>query len=206
MRYFLSIFFTLFSTFTLFSCDQRDSYRHYSEVIIEPAAQPPMMNPHAQMQNIPMHDAGDTPTTSSPLSWTTPQGWSEQKSSGMRIATLTPVNDAKSVECTIVSLGAEAGSIAPNIVRWAGQIQVHLDAAGQKKFIDELLVLKTSQGFNVTVADFSSLLKSDTDPSMLAAILSLEGKTIFIKMTGPKNKIVPYREDFLSLCQSIRHE
>lgn len=196
----------IIAVFFLTSCGPNDSYRHYSEVVIEPAAQPRMRNPHAQMQNIPMHDAGDTPTTSSPLSWTIPKGWSEQKSSGIRVATLIPVDDAKTVECTIVSLGAEAGSIAPNIVRWAGQIHVNLDAAGQKKFIGELIVLKTSQGFNVTVADFSPLLKSDTDPSMLAAILSVEDKTIFIKMTGPKNKIVPYREDFFSLCQSIRHE
>src|SRR3989338_2393172 len=84
------------------SCEKSESVRSYEEVIIEPSGQaksmtlPPMHPPVTQ--TVPEESMEEAP---SPLIWTLPEGWSEEKGSGMRLATMKPYPDNADIVCTV---------------------------------------------------------------------------------------------------------
>jgi len=178
------------------SCEQPITSREYEEIVTAPAS-----DPHDFMRNVP--NAAEQQLRP-PLSWEVPQGWSEEKGSGMRLATFRDQND--SVECSIVSLGGQAGGLQSNAARWMNQINVSVPAGNQlNAFLSRQQKLKTKGGFALTIIDLSELSQGEQAPSMIAAITDLEDKTIFVKMTGSRKNVIAHRGQFISLCQSLDH-
>ena len=176
------------------SCGKGETVRKYKEKETVPASRPKTTpgagTAHAQFQ------------------WKTPEGWIEDKtSSGFRLAafTIKSQNNESTALCTIVPLQGEAGGLKANIERWLGQISEETvppaDAVerllkAQEKFL-------TVGQFPGVLIDFTDLTIKPTDKSILAAVISVNGNSIFIKMTGEKSLLSDNREKFKALCQSF---
>lgn len=196
------------------ACDDRRSLRQYEEIALN--AEPPVKpNPHASM----MMDMGQGMQTQDPamqamlsssisqvnLTWETPQGWTEEKGTGMRMATFT-TTDADPITCTIVSLGGGSGGVEANVQRWLGQLALDVSDQSFAQFMDKQSTLQSAGGLEVRLIDFRSLhsTNDETQPSMLAGIIERDEQTIFIKMTGSRRSINQNQEPFKSLLTSLK--
>ena len=207
----------------LVSCDQAPEKRRYEEIVIKNASPRPMMDmmgagedPHAFMRNmpsapdmkdIPINDELTASVTKAPLSWQTPEGWQEKAGSGMRVATFIINDKNQKAECSIVSLGKEAGTLQSNAVRWAQQINILVsDHSAFDRFLSAQPSLKTKDGTAFKLVDFTSLQDREGEvvPSMIAAIVSYPDKTVFVKLAGSKRAVSTNREKFKIFCQSLK--
>ena len=178
----------------LTSCERPITSREYEEIVIAPDS-----DPHDLLRSAPN---AAKQQLSLPLSWDVPQGWLEEKGSGMRLATFRDQND--SIECSIVSLGGQAGGLQSNVARWMDQIYVHVPAEDQfKEYLSRQKVLKTKGEFSITVIDLTEYSDDQLSLSMIGAIAELEDKTIFVKMTGNRKDVIANRNQFESLCRSL---
>jgi len=105
------------------SCERPVISREYEEIVTAPAS-----DPHDFMRSVPVPFIKEQPSDSS-LSWEVPQGWFEEKGSGMRLVTFRAQNGT--VECSIISLGGQAGGLQSNVTRWMGQINIDVPADDQ---------------------------------------------------------------------------
>jgi hypothetical protein len=142
-----------------------------------------------------------------PLTWKTPEGWTEEKGSSMRLATFRAEGKNGSIECSIVSLGGQAGGLESNVIRWIRQINAPVPSQDQlKDFLNRQSVIKTDGDFSMTVIDLTELIDPNQEQasSMMGAIAELADQTIFVKMTGSRDAVIENHELFVSLCQSLK--
>jgi hypothetical protein len=124
----------------------------------------------------------------------------------MRLVTFKSVG-ADNIECSIVSLGGEAGGLEANVIRWLGQLEIkEPDSNNLKEFINSQEKIKSSQGFEMVLVDFTKLQTKENPQkqSMMATILNNNDSTVFIKMSGSKKSVMDNRAAFKALCQSIQ--
>ena len=186
---------------------------------------------HAQFRNNPQNPDGSMPSDEThsnlrpgtqgqedmlmnsvaavPIRWTAPQGWTEQKGSGMRVVTFLNVNKDFPVETTIVSLAGQAGGVAANIVRWMQQLKMPVPSDHDlMEFIASSEKIQTASGLSLVFFDFTRL-QNDAGPeapSMFAAIVEGQETQIFIKMTGSKHSVIANIEQFKALIHSLKVE
>ncbi len=159
-----------------------------------PATMPPMMQPAR------MDSAGAAAT----VHWKTPDGWNETRGSGMRVATFSMPSGGPDQTCTIVVLGGAAGGLEANVARWIGQLNMKSLAEDEMKtFVAKQQTFKSDGGFDVFVADLTTLAPGDAAASMLAAIASIDDSTCFVKLTGTSGKLKTEKEIFMRLCRSL---
>lgn len=116
----------------------------------------------------------------------------------------------KDAECTIIPLAGEAGGIRGNVERWLNQLALPpLTGKNLERFLDGSPKWKSADGWPALAFDFTTLAAadSDSDPiSGMAAMIRAPGETVFIKITGDRERIIENRERFLALCRSIRKQ
>lgn len=163
-------------------------------------------DPHAFLKAQPMTDSmGDS--TESPVTWKVPDGWKEGPGGGMRLASFRS-NQDPGIDVSIVSLGGMAGGVSANVSRWMNQL--HLPALTEEelnKFLAKQKKFKTDSGLPVTLIDLTMLQEKEdqkTQPGMLAALIEIPNKTVFVKMTGTVDEIDRNREAFQDLCRSLK--
>lgn len=154
-------------------------------------------------------DAGSAPQRAH-FKWVTPGGWTEEKKSpGFRLAAFSIKSNIQTREtvsqCTIIPLQGEAGGLKANVERWLSQISGK--AAPPAGAVDKLLqaqekFLAGSQ-FPGVIIDFTAVTPNPTDITILAGVITVNGNSIFIKMTGEKSQLVENKEKFKALCQSF---
>ncbi len=145
-------------------------------------------------------------TSSIDFKWIAPQGWTEKPGGGMRLVTFT-ANDSSPIECSIVSLGGMAGGLEANIRRWMGQINMPEIPEDQfNAFLQKQEEIKSEGGLTINLVDLTALQNKEPQeaPSMIAGILTIEDKTVFVKMTGTKKAVQEEKEHFRQLCQSLQ--
>ncbi len=140
-----------------------------------------------------------------PLIWQAPKEWQEVKGSGLRLVTFQSAQDF-SVECSIISLGGMAGGLESNIRRWMGQINLNVSDAEFEQFMQSQEKITSEGKLLISLVDFTKLQSKNFEdaPSMIAGILNVEEKTVFIKMTGSKVAVEHHRNNFKQLCQSLQ--
>ena len=141
------------------------------------------------------------------LSWTTPEGWQEEKGGGMRVATFKAGVGDLAVETSVISLAGSAGGMAANVSRWMGQLNLDIPSAVElDKFIERQEKITTPSGLAVTLIDFTQLQNDDQseDPSMIAAVVEGTGNQVFIKMTGSKQAVLKNFDAFKALVGSLK--
>jgi len=208
---------------TLASCEKLNISREYDEIVIKSPSKIPMGiqdDPHAFMGfNHPdisqamqlsagentqeMQKALDASVVRPPLSWETPNGWIQQKGSGMRLATFKAESKSGPVQCSLISLGGQAGGIESNVLRWMKQIKVQVPGnEPMKKFLSRQEDIITKGEFSIKIINLAEI-SQDKAPSMIAAIAEIKSMTIFVKMTGSKEATIEQFESFKRLIQSL---
>lgn len=142
-----------------------------------------------------------------PLSWKTPEGWKESPGGGMRLVSFTSADKNNPVECTIISLGGQAGGLESNAARWMRQVNIAVpDAPAMEQFLAAQKKIKTKDGFDATIIDLTQLQSQDDlkSPSMVAAIIALPDMTVFVKMTGTRGAVLKNRDKFATLYESLK--
>ena len=142
-----------------------------------------------------------------PLSWATPEGWQESPGSCMRLATFRSADTGDPVECALISLAGDAGGVESNAARWMQQVNIAVpDVPAMEKFLAAQKKIKTPDGFDATVLDLTQLQSQDDleSPSMAAAIIVLPDMTVFVKMTGTRGAVLKNRDQFETLCESLK--
>jgi hypothetical protein len=148
------------------------------------------------------------PVTGGAWRWKKPETWTQEKGTAMRAATFRIPGGKKEAECTIIPLAGEAGGIRANIKRWLDQLALPPMAEKDlERFLDASEKWTSADGWPALAFDFTTLEPSDSASvpiSGMAAMIRTPGETVFIKMTGDRDRIIENRERFLALCRSIR--
>jgi hypothetical protein len=181
----------------------RDEVTHFSVAKSTEAAPPPMGGPAMPGSSAPPGMAGDVAMPPPPehgLAWTLPGGWKDERSGGMRYATLKP-GVAGHLDGSVVVLPGPAGGELPNVNRWRGQIGLPpLDAAA---LATARRVVKSKAG-PLAVYDFTS--EGSKRTRVIAGLVEAGGSTWFVKLTGDADAVAAARADFLKLLESLRLE
>ncbi len=216
LRLFFSLIGLTASSVILTSChNNQPTARHYVEITISaeekietshelPSWHPPIGNMNQSMNNPELAELMKNSMAQIPLKWEVPEGWSEEKGSGMRLVTFRS-NDSDPIECSIVSLGGMAGGLEANLKRWMEQIGLNVSNEKFNEFLKNPSSLKTKDGEGASLFDFTQLQTTGGDQavSMMAIMLSTDETTIFVKMTGHKKAVLQNRAKFISLGESL---
>lgn len=192
----------LFVVLIFTACEEPRDKRIYTETVPEDTPQQTMQAgvPRGAMD---LERIADVPVPQTPLSWETPEGWAEERGSGIRIVTFR-TEGSDPVEVSIVSLSGPAGGLVPNAVRWAGQIGVPADNI--EAFIDRQEEITTQNGLSGRIIDFTGLQPEagGAAPSIIGAVFPLGDDSLFVKMTGSKAAVTAEKSEFRQLLQSLR--
>lgn len=181
------------------SCGDSGKVRKYKEKV-SPAART-----QQDKQESPAPGA-DTMPAHTHFQWDTPEGWNENRApSGFRLAAFTVKSGDMESICTIIPLQGEAGGLKANVTRWLGQITGAMRP--NENTVEKLLKAKetflTKRQFPAVLIDFTPVTPNPTDKSILAGVLTVQGNSIFIKMTGQKSHLIENKVKFKALCQSF---
>ena len=155
--------------------------------------------------DMPVQRAPAAPQPAS-VKWTVPEGWREEASSGMRIAAFAMDRDGAKGTCTIISLGGAAGGLEANVRRWLGQLKVEAPPPNQFfAFLERQERIKSEGGFEGVFVDLTQIGSEEaTADSMLAALFTVDGSTLFVKLAAPRALLIKERDAFTKLCRSLR--
>jgi len=213
--------------FTLFfsSCEQKPQETHYKEIVLQApqvntpnVSQAPQANPtsapavdvlpadpHAGLDMSAMGGLISQPTSQNLLAWGRPEGWKEEAGTHMRMATFHQIADPNAIDCSIIALGGPAGGPEANLSRWMGQLGLQAPDDSLKKLLMSAQDVTTKGGFQAKVFDFTVLQPqgSPSDKSMIAAMITVDQTTVFVKMTGSIGSVKQNKDNFLKLLGSI---
>ncbi len=167
-------------------CSDAGNDRSYSEIVSEKEAPPRVVQPNNANHAVSLH-------------WHSPTGWESGPASGMRLASFQI--DTETL-CTIISLNGSAGEFEANVVRWMGQIGVaDPDDSALQDIMGAIETVPAKDGILFKVVDLTGLTSSGN--STIGSIALLSGKTLFVKLTGPAEKITALKGAYLELLQSF---
>jgi len=155
--------------------------------------------------NVPKEEAPQAPQveTANPtgeITWTAPQGWSEQPANAMRQGSfLVGGENGAKADVSVVGFPGDAGGDLANVNRWRGQVNLPP--------VDETAPNSAQQKIDIggTPAPLFELNeKADGGGhEILAAILHREDKTWFFKMTGDAALVKTQKDTFLNFLKSV---
>jgi hypothetical protein len=167
-------------------CSDAGNDRSYSEIVPDTEA-----SPKAVQQDHADHGAS--------LHWHGPAGWETGPASGIRLASFQI--DSETL-CTIVSLEASAGDLEANVIRWLGQVGItDPNDSDLQDIMEAIETVPAQDGIIFKVVDLTGLTPSGN--STIGSIAHLSGKTLFVKLTGPVEKIKALKGAYLELLQSF---
>ena len=121
----------------------------------------------------------------------------------MRIITFKMGPESRT-ECYVTLLGGQAGGIEDNINRWCRQMGLPGLSSEEIERLPDLQILDQDAKYVELTGTYTDM-GGEVSPEygLLGAICTLPDSTIFIKMTGPEEEVLPERENFKSFCQSL---
>lgn len=150
--------------------------------------------------------AGVPMASSHGIEFTAPQGWTREKERPSRVATLRPPHSTLS-ECTIIVLGGDGGGLAGNVDRWRGQLGLGKLTPDEFAKLPRLPMCGR-EGILIDATGSFEDAKTDrkiAQARMLGAMVALDGRALFVKLTGPEGEIDDrVRDAFRELCASLR--
>lgn len=152
---------------------------------------------------VPKEISSPTPTASSGLRWTLPDGWRRQGGSRpMRLATLEAGPPDRMIEVSVSQLGGDGGGLLANVNRWRGQIG--LDPIKESELL-RLVTAMTIGDTTVQLVDVGADVE-DAERAMFVAIFPQAQRTLFFKLTADRHLVEEHREGFLELIKSVRFD
>jgi hypothetical protein len=155
-----------------------------------PAAAPdPNVMQGRESEVPPASESGD-------LAWELPPGWDAKAGTGLRAAEFIPPGAPPDTVITLIALGGLGGNADANISRWRGQVDLPPSGESNTQNIDGKLPF-----LFVTFLDESRAASKPM--TTIAAIYSLEERTIFLKFMAPTEVVAEHKLDFLQLAGSL---
>jgi hypothetical protein len=184
-----------FASVLVIGCEKEEPVRAYStpkEVVTTVAASDPAAPAQA-------------PASTTNPTWTVPPGWKKLPAQQMRFASFEVSADAPEVVATVVPLGAQAGTLAANVVRWQGQIGMPATPE------DEIEKLVTHADVNGLHVDRVDLTGPEVSPGaekprqrILAAVMPAAGRTWFFKLMGRADVVAAQKANFDAFVGSVK--
>ena len=126
------------------------------------------------------------------LAWDVPAGWTKGTGSSMRHVTF---DVSEGVQCYITFLPGTVGGVLANMNRLLGEVgEAHIDQAASDQ-LPRLQILGRPSPF---------LRKSGASKGVLVTYTALEGETMFVKLTGPRDAVSAQGAQFEAFCKSLR--
>ncbi len=149
--------------------------------------------------------AGPASSPEAAVSWMLPAGWSELPATALRLVNLRVGGD-EHAECYLTTLNGAGGGLAANINRWRSQMaqpalsEAEIAALPRQTWMDKQAVLLTIDG---TFGGMSGAEASEG--YRLEGLLLVEpAKSWFLKMIGPRERLLAEHEHFLQLAASMQ--
>jgi hypothetical protein len=130
------------------------------------------------------------------LSWMAPGTWTKGPEKAQRTVTYQTPSGA---ECYVTAMGGEAGGVGSNVNRWRDQMgQAALPADELEKL--EHLAMLGGDGRMVAIEGAGG----QAGKGLLGALVFAGTRTVFVKMTGPKEAVAKETENFKAFAQSLK--
>jgi hypothetical protein len=197
-----SAFFKATGPAALLAAERENFLKLAASLRIESAAVAPVdtaVASPASAPDTPKEMAGNIPTASAEdLAWEKPAGWREGPKKPMRAANYL-VGPDPAAECYITILPGESGGLRANINRWRDQLGAS-DLSQEE--VDALTRIPMLGGIG-------RLLEIDgvggmAGRKMIAALSVSAGRSVFVRLTGPKELLESERENFRTFAASIQ--
>ena len=136
--------------------------------------------------------------SSSRFVWIKPQDWIVSNGSNMRIASFdVPFENGDKGDLSVIELAGTGGGLESNVNRWRRQL--NLQPLPLSKIQDDLI------DYNGKMGSYSiiEITNKENDASFLSAIIPMNDKTIFVKLSGTPTGIKFSFNNFISFCSSI---
>jgi hypothetical protein len=128
------------------------------------------------------------------IKWEVPTGWSPAPATAMRYASFTATGSTgEKIDISVVSFPGDGGSDADNINRWRQQIGL-----SPKEREADIVPLETAG------TTFSTVDIAGPKARTLAAWTRREGRTWFLKLTGPNAAVEKEKPNFVKFVKSVR--
>jgi hypothetical protein len=144
------------------------------------------------------------PTSGGGLAWDVPTGWQTSPPRMMRIVSFSLAGTDEN-ECYVSILGGDGGGSLNNVNRWRGQMGQPALTITEFEALERIPVLEGSALMIEIEGEFQGMAGSTVnDALMLGVIRELPDRTVFVKMTGVRDVLVPERDAFVTFCRSLR--
>ncbi len=143
--------------------------------------------------------------TNQNIRFTGPIGWTADRERATRVVTLKPAG-TKETECAVSVLGGDGGGLSGNADRWRGQIGLGPMTAAEFAALPHTTLAGRDAVLIDVVGSFEDSMNARKIPQarMLGAIALLEGRALFVKLTGPEAEVdESVRTGFRELCASL---
>jgi hypothetical protein len=138
------------------------------------------------------------------LAWQAPAGWTRGPDRPTRAATFL-VGAEAALECSVTTLAGAAGGARANVDRWRGQLQREPLSAAEFEAL-ERVVLLGSAGLYVAIESGAPADGAAAPALLLGAVVCTAERSVFVKLVGPRERVLAARADFRAFCASLRVE
>ena len=138
----------------------------------------------------PAHDQHGAPT------WEVPSHWIKTSASSMRLASYE-INDGNGskLDFSITSFPGDVGGTLANVNRWLGQIGIDpVEESNLSKYVSPIVLDERDAQLVVAVGEKNALF---------AAIMMVEDRSWFFKITGNRELAKVEKSNFLSFLNSV---
>lgn len=142
---------------------------------------------------------GVDPMRSEMLAWTPPAGWKRGEPKAMRETTYF----AGGAECWVTLLPGDGGGLLANLNRWCTQMGAAQLTDGDLAKL-ERVPMHGSEGVIVRLTRGASATAAAGADALLGAVCILDGRSLFVKMTGPAAAVDGQKAAFSEFCRSLR--
>ncbi len=138
------------------------------------------------------------------LKYTLPDGWKEKVPSQMRVASFDISDSGKSVDVSVVPLGAMSGGDAANVNRWRGQVgQSTMGDAALKQSAEAVQVGdKPADLYDIAGTNPNS----GKEERIIGSILHADDATWYFKMMGDSTLAEKNKPAFIAFLKSVQFQ
>lgn len=150
-------------------------------------------------------DVANTATTpdanTAPLTWKTPDGWTEVPPTEMRVASFKVNQDGKQADISVVPLGGMAGGDGANVNRWRGQVGLPALSPDQLAKIVETVNV---DGQPAALFDIAGTNPGSGEQNRIIGVIQhRDDTTWFFKMTGDGALVEQQKPVLTSFLKSV---
>jgi hypothetical protein len=140
--------------------------------------------------------------STAPLTWKTPDGWTQVPPSELRVASFKVIQNGKSVDISVIPLGPMAGTDAANVNRWRGQVGLPqaTDDEIQKSAENAEAAGQPAQLYDVVGTN-----PANGDKTRIIAVIEHRPEaTWFYKMIGDGDLVEQQKPAFVEFLKSLK--